>query len=195
MGAPQIPNNSVKATDENDIFTSEWFTYLQGIYKAIRADLPTKLSGVLNINTTPVSNIGGGTDDLITYLLPAKMMRNNGDYLEVEGWGILGTNGNNKTITINFGSQVIYTTAANAANDGTWSFHAKIARLSPTTQEIEVQFLSNNTDLQNDPQYPVFRTAGTQDLTTAITIKCTGTATSDSDITQNIMITKLSPND
>lgn len=195
MPAPQIPNNSQEATDESGKFTSVWFTYLQGIYKAIRADLPTKLSGVLNINTAPVSNIGGGTDDLITYLLPASMMKNNGDYLEIEGWGTLAANGNNKTITVNFGSQTIYTTAANAANDGTWSFHAKIVRLTPTTQEIMVQFLSNNTDLQNDPQYPVFRTAGTQDLTTAITIKCTGTATSDGDIAQKLMIIKLSPDD
>jgi hypothetical protein len=195
MPTPQIPNNSVPATDENSIFTSEWFTYLQGIYKAIRSNLPTKLSGILNINTIPASNIDSGTDDLITYSLPANMMKNNGDYLEVEGWGILATNNNNKTITINFGSQVIYTTAANAANGGTWSFHAKIARLSPTTQEIAVQFLSNNSDLQNDPQYPAFRTIGTQDLTTAIIIKATGTATSNNDITQKIMIIKLSPND
>lgn len=195
MPAPQIPDNAQPIADENNIVTTSWFTFFQSIYKSIRANLPTKLSGVLDFNFTPVSNIGGGTDDLITYTLPANMMRSNGDFLEVEGWGTLASNANSKTITVNFGGQTIFTTAANAANGGTWSFHAKIVRLTDTTQEIVVQFLSNNTDLQNDAQYPVFRTAGTQDLTTQLIIKCTGTGTADGDITQNTQIVKFTPND
>lgn len=193
--AIQIPNCLEPAIDENKVFTTSWVTYLQGVYKALRANLPTKLSGVLNINTTPVGNIGVGADDLITYSLPANMMKNNGDYLEVEGWGTLAANANSKTITVNFGSQVIYTTAANAANGGSWSFRAKIVRLTETTQSIDVDFLSNNTTLQNDANYPTVTTDGTQDLTTAIAIKCTGEAVDDNDIIQQIQIIKLSPND
>jgi hypothetical protein len=195
MPSPQIPSQQQPISDSDGITTTSWFTFLQSIYKAIRANLPTKLSGILNIDVTPVGNIGGGTDDLISYSLPANIMKNDGDYLEVEGWGILAANGNNKTITVNFGSQTIYTTAANAANAGTWSFKAKIIRLTSSTQEIVVEFLSNNTDLQNDTDYPAFRTAGTQDLTSALIIKCTGAATSNNDIVQKAQIIKLSPND
>ncbi len=195
MVAPQIPNAAQEVVDQDGLATTFWYRFFQGIYKSIRADLPTKLSGILNINTTPVGNIGAGTDDLISYSLSANMLKNDGDYLEVEGWGIFAANSNNKTVTVNFGSQIIYTTDANAANDGTWSFKAKIVRLTSSTQEIVVEFLSNNTTLQDDPNYPVIRTAGTQNLTTILNIKCTGTGTSTNDIIQKMQIIKLSPND
>lgn len=194
MPAPQIPYNSEKPIDDRGYFVTSWYTWLQGVYKSIRANIATKLGGTLNINITPVSNVGTGRDDLISYTLDANIMRNNGDFLEVEGWGRIENNTNVKIISIFFGSQVIYTTDLGAPNGGTWSFHIKIVRLTSNTQEIVVQFLSNNIELQ---QYPALasRAAGIQDLTQQITIKCTGQAINDGDITQNIQIIKLWPND
>lgn len=189
--APQIPNYSQSAVDKDGLFTSTWFAYFENVYRAIRSNLPTKLSGILDIETTPVGNVGGGTNDLITYSLPANMMQNNGDYLEIEAWGTYAANANNKTVTLNFGSQVILTTGAIAANSGSWKINASIVRLSPTTQEINAQIIAGNASVTTSST----RTAGTQDLTAAVTIKCTGAATSDNDIIQKIMITKLSPND
>jgi hypothetical protein len=194
MPAPQIPDNNQKMTDDNGYVTTSWFTFLQGIYKACRFNIPLKLGGILNINTTSVSNIGAGIDDLITYTMPANTMRYDGDYLEIEAWGVFAANANNKTVTLNFGGQIIYTTAANIANSGTWSLKGKIIRISPTSQEILVEMLSNNADLQNDTDYPAFRSAGTQDLTTKLIIKCTGAGTADNDIIQKVLVTKLIPN-
>lgn len=191
----QVPMSTQPVVDSDGIATTSWFMFFQGIYKAIRSSFNLKLKGMLNINTIPASNIGGGTDDLIVYTLPADTLINNGDILQIKGWGTFASNGNNKTVTINFGSQIIYTTAANAANGGTWNFTADIVRLSDSTQEINVVFLSNNTDLQNDSDYPTVQTNGTQDLTEDVIIKCTGAASSDGDITQNIQIINLTPND
>ncbi len=195
MPSPQIPQSDQPVLDEFGFFTTSWFTYFQGIYKAIRSPLKLKLSGVLNVNTTPASNTGSAETDLITYSLAADTMINDQDIVEIEAWGKFAANANNKTVTLKFGGQTIYTTAANAANDGTWNVSARIIRTAAATQEIVANMLSNNTDLQNDAQYPAFRTAGTQDLSTNLTIKCTGTGSLTSDITQYALIVRLTPYD
>lgn len=195
MPSPQIPQSDQPALDENGFFTTSWFTFLQGVYKAIRSPLKIKLSGILNVNTTSQSNVLVAETDLITYSLAANTMVNNQDLLEIEAWGKFAANANNKTVTLKFGDQTIYTTAANAANDGTWNVSARIIRTADATQEIIANMLSNNTDLQNDAQYPAFRTAGTQDLTTTLAIKCTGTGGASNDITQHALIVRLTPYD
>jgi len=195
MPSPQIPQSDQPVLDEFGFFTTSWYTFIQGIYKAIRSALKIKLSGILNVNTTPASNTLAAETDLITYSLDANTMVNDQDVLEIEAWGIFASNANNKTVTLKFGSQTIYTTAANAANGGTWNVSARIIRTAAATQEIIANMLSNNTDLQNDTEYPAFRTAGTQDLTTTLTIKCTGTGTASNDITQYALIVRLTPYD
>lgn len=188
---PQIPNNSEPATDENDLFNTAWYTWLQGVYKFCRFDLPTKLSGILNVSTTPASNDDINATNLSSYTLPAKMMKNNGDYLEIETWGTFAANGNGKNVTLEFGSQVILTTGATSPNDGSWRIGASILRLSATTQEIDAFIISGNTTISTFS----IRTAGTQDLTQSVIIKCTGTGGASGDISQKAMIIKLSPND
>ncbi len=195
MPSPQIPQSDQPVLDEFGFFTTSWFTFLQAIYKAIRSPQKLKIGGTLNSNITASNNTGVGQTDLMTYLLSSGTLVNDQDLIEVEAWGVFAANGNNKTVTLQFGAQTIYTTAANAANGGTWYLRAKILRTSDTTQEILATMLSNNTDLQNDTQYPAFRTAGTQDLSTNLTIKCTGTGGATSDIIQYALIVKLTPYD
>ncbi len=115
-------------------------------------------------------------------------MANNGDILTIKSSGVFAANADNKTLKLKFGSQTILDTGAVGANGTSWEINATIIRKSSTTQEISATAISNNT------AYGA-RTAGTQDLTTAIDIKCTGQGASSDDLTQYSQIIGLTPND
>ncbi|MEB3150914.1 MAG: hypothetical protein VKL60_18090 [Sphaerospermopsis sp.] len=187
MTQTSIPNSNQIAT-KNNFFTNAWFIYFQGIYKAIRAKFQLNLSGILSVDTDSVSNSNAGETDLITYDLAGKTLANDGDILTIQASGIFAVNGNNKTLKLKFGSQTIVNTGAVAANGTNWEINATIIRKSPTTQEISTRIISNNSA-------SVTRTAGTQNLTAAITIKCTGLGSSSDDITQEALVIGLTPND
>jgi len=184
-----IPSASEAITSETFFSTTVWFSFFQNTWRAIRGDLGLSLGGMLNVNTTSVSNSSTGATDLITYSLPANSLTNDGDILEIDAWGTYAANANNKTVVLAFGGQTILTTGAIAANDGTWSMKAKIIRKTDSTQEIVSEILSSNTSVIDSAT----RTAGTQDLTTALTIRCIGTGGASSDITQYALKINLTP--
>ncbi len=194
MSLPQVPDSQIQAIDEKSMFTVPWFTYLQGIYRTCGANIPLLLSGVLTVNSSTANNSGSSTADLLSYSMPGKTMNNNGDYLEIEAWGNLAINTNTKTITLNFGSQTIYSTQTNVAAGNSWSFKAKIIRTAANAQQIIVEALSNNSGFQTDSKYPVFSTAGNQDLGSDLVIKCTATGGASNDINQRALVVKLTPN-
>ena len=184
-----IPSASQTVTDDTFYLTTTWFTFLQSVWRAIRGDLGLSLGGMLSVDTTPSSNSGTAETDLISYTLEKNSLTNDSDILEIDAWGIFAANVNNKTVKLHFGSQVILTTGAIAANDGTWSLKAKIIRKTNTTQEIVSEILSSNTSVSDSAT----RTAGTQDLSTSLVIRCTGTAGASSDITQYALKINLTP--
>jgi hypothetical protein len=185
-----IPSASETITSETFFTTTSWFSFFQNVWRAIRGDLGLSLGGMLSVNTTSASNSLAAETDLIIYSLPKNTLTNNNDVLEIDAWGVYAANANNKTVKLYFGSQTLLTTGAIAANDGTWSLRAKIIRKTSTTQEIVSEILSSNGSVSDSAT----RTAGTQDLTTALTIRCTGQGTSSSDITQYALKINLTPN-
>lgn len=153
------------------------------------------LTGILNANTTAVGNVGTGTDDLITYALPASALEAVGQSLRVRAWGTTAGNANAKTLTINFGATVVYTKAlevATATNlqTGQWIFDMLVTRTGASTQAIVVSLrqLLGGTAAIRDEIVGHGIVAATETDTAAITIKCTGAATSDNDIVQSGLI-------
>jgi hypothetical protein len=185
-----IPSANQPITDEAFFTNTTWFTFFQNVWRGIRGDLGLNLGGMLSVNTTSVGNVGAGEDDLITYVLAKNSLINNGDVLEIEAWGIYAANANNKTVKLIFGNQTILTTGIVAANDGSWSLKAKVIRKTETTQEIISEILSSNSSVTDSAT----RTAGTQILTSDITIKCTGTGVANNDIIQYALKINLTPN-
>ncbi|HEY9706411.1 MAG TPA: hypothetical protein V6C58_28515, partial [Allocoleopsis sp.] len=175
---------------QNNTFSTVWFRFFENVYKSIRGNTDIKLGGLLNINTTSASNSGSSQTDLISYTLPKNYLKNNGDALEVEAWGIYAANGNNKTVTLNFGSQTILTTGAVAANSGSFIIKATIIRTAAATQEIISEIISSNSSVSDSTT----RTAGTQTLSDDLIIKCTATGSSSNDVTQYALKIKLFPN-
>lgn len=184
-----FPNSSEIIANEDLTPTTSWFTYFQDIWKMLSGGLGISIGGMLNINTTSANNTSTGATDLISYYL-APFLKNNGDVLEIEAWGVYAANTNNKTIDLVFGGQTILTTGVIAANAGSWLIKATIIRLSATTQEIIASIISSNSSVSESAT----RTAGTQDLTTALNIKCVGTGGASSDITQYALRINLIPN-
>lgn len=181
-----IPSSRENALQDL-VFSRPWFSYFENVFRAIRGETDVKLGGLLNVDTTSASNSGAGQTDLISYTLSAKQMPNNGDVLEIEAWGVYAANGNNKTVTLEFGSQTILDTGAIAANDGSWRINAKVIRTAAATQEIIAEIISSNSSVSDSTT----RTAGTQTLTGNVEIKCTATGGASNDITQYCLLTNL----
>jgi hypothetical protein len=147
------------------------------------------VNGRLKTDITPVGNVGAGEDTLITYTMPAWVMRTNKDTLEIEAYGTFAATANNKTLKLHWGSQTIMDSGALAINDGSWRITATIVRLSATTQECIATLTTS------DALLPIktTRTAGTQTTTSTVVIKCTGEGTASDDISQKVMNIKFTP--
>lgn len=148
------------------------------------------LGGTSNVNTTQVGNIGTGEDDLITYSLPANSLPRDGAYIEFETAGTFAANANNKQVKIYFGATVIFATGAQAFNAGAWTAKCTVIRTGATTQKASVQFASSNSLLTSSAAY----TTPAETLSSAVTIKCTGEATANDDIVQQLFTCKFFAN-
>lgn len=188
MTQTNTPNPLQQVVSKENLFTSPWIIFFQGIYKTIRAKFNLNLSGILSVNISPVSNSGSAETNLMTYELPVNNMQNNSDILSIKASGVFAANGNNKTLKLKFGSQTILDTGAVAANGTSWEINATIIRNSQTVQTISTTIISNNSAFS-------INTTGTQDLSVSNIIKCTGQGSVTNDLTENSLIIGLTPND
>lgn len=185
-----FPSYNEKVLQNDTFFSNVWFRFFEAMYKAIRGNLNIKIGGVLSFNTTSKSNVSSSQTNLISYELKANSLATSGDILEIDCWGIFAANANNKTITLEFGSQTILDTGSVAANSGAWRIKAKIIRTASNTQEIISEIISGNSSVSDS----VTRTAGTQTLSNNLTIKITATGAASDDVTQYAMLINLYPN-
>lgn len=144
------------------------------------------LVGVANVNTTAVGNVGGGTDDLITYTMPASSMVTTGKGVRILAWGETANNANAKTVVLNFGSTAILTNALTISIAGFWRIEAEVIRTGSSAQIYTSALATTGTagvalnDLEGG--------TSAQTETNTIVIKCTGAATADNDIIQRGLI-------
>jgi hypothetical protein len=139
---------------------------------------------VLNVNTTQVGNVGGGTDDLITFSVPGGTLANNGEYLHGVMAGSFAGNINSKTLTAVFGSTTFFTSGAlSVVSAADWSLEFWIYRITATTQLIIAMYTSSFGTLSGD----AIVTAASETLSGALTLKCTGAGTSNNDIVQKVL--------
>lgn len=133
-----------------------------------------------NIGTTNVGNVGTGTDDLMTYSLPANAFSTNGKGVRITAWGTTANNANAKTLTLNFGSTIMFTRAMTVSAANRWVIEVVVFRTGSNAQKYQV------TNLRDGSTSSLTPNGGTsaQTDTSAITIKCTGNATANNDIVQ-----------
>lgn len=135
-----------------------------------------------HVNTTPVGNVGAGEDDLMTYSVPADSLNVAKRGLRITVWGTTANNANAKTLKLYFGSAVILTNSLTASIAGVWRMVAEVISKGTDSQEAIAQLVTTGTAgvALNDVEV----STPTQDDGAAITIKCTGDATTTDDIIQ-----------
>lgn len=139
-------------------------------------------SGFINVDVTAVGNIGTGTDDLISYTLPANSLSANGKGVRIKCVGSGANNANTKTIRLVVGSTNISTNSLLVNNAQNWTYEVFLIRTGSNTQTYWYEFeRPSGTSLG-----VISKSIGTLTETdgSTITIKCTGTATADDDIIQ-----------
>lgn len=192
MAQANMPKvGSEPVVNEKGIFSSSWARYMNDLFLRIGGSDLYNLGGRLVTNSTAVGNVLGGEDNLITYSLPKNALHNDGDILEIVAFGTTAANGNNKTIKLKLGSTTLFDTGAVAFNNKSWCLRAEIIRTGSATQQIITTFHGDFALLTNTAIF----TAGTENLTTALTIKCTGTSGSSTtdDVIQKGLTIKMFP--
>ena len=139
-----------------------------------------KVAALANVNNAAVGNTDAGEDNLITYALPANALSANAKGVRIRAWGTGANNANAKTLKLYFGTQVILTTSLTINQVDTWKIEATVWRTGAAGQDWETHLIQSGTTTLVD----VENGTATQDETAAITIKCTGEATTTNDIVQ-----------
>lgn len=122
---------------------------------------------LVNIQSTAVGNVGFGEDDLQSFILPPNLLNATGEALEATLWGDFnGAGAKDGQLKIIWGSQTLITTNTTATQP--WTCKVCIIRTGSTAQVVMAELSINGTA-------PIVATvAGTQDLTTSVTLKTTG---------------------
>ena len=133
-------------------------------------------SGVLDVNTSTVGNVGAGEDVLWTYTMP-------GDTLSVDEQGILiriagssTVNGNNKRIRLYFGDDLIVDPGINNLTL-TWSMDCQVIRVNGTTLKSNCQVVTIGSGQTHTVLDDI-----TETLSGSVVIQLTGEAVADNDI-------------
>ncbi len=99
----------------------------------IAAGIPRRL----HVNTSVVGNVGGGEDDLMSYVAPLDTLTINHDIIYVEAWGDLAGNSGTRTINFVIGGVILFTsTLAAGFNNRGWQAKWTIVRTSSTEVEV-----------------------------------------------------------
>lgn len=137
-----------------------------------------------NINTTAVGNIGTGEDDLMTFSLPANSLTAvAGKGLHIKAWGFTANNAATKQVKLFFGTVAIMTFDLTISQANEWVIEADVWCTANNAQDYHSWLMQVGTANAFDME----RGALTQTQTAAITIKCTGNATTTDDIKQEGM--------
>lgn len=161
--------------------------------RAGSADMNTysgvSLGGTKTINITPVGNVGGGADTLITYTIAGNTATSNGDRFEWEAFGTFGAT-TTATLSCEYGGTTLISVASIVAvNNDEWRIGGTIVRTGAATQ---IAHTTLTLDLNSAGAIRSSYTAPTETLANDIVIKCTGTssAAADNDIVQKVLIIK-----
>jgi len=128
------------------------------------------VSGIINSQFT-ASGTGADTteDTLYTYSLLPNTLALPGQTLHLHCWGATGATANNKTMKLYFGASVVTTPTA-ATNAKGWDMRLDVTRAATGATQVVV----GNGSVDVTP-ITTFNNAGTDDMTTGLVVKCTGT--------------------
>jgi hypothetical protein len=146
----------------------------------------TGVSGRLNASLTSTGTTTTVEQTLLTYSLPANQLAADGDAVRVVCWGTTAANTNAKAAKLYFGTSSISSASAGPTpnpNAKKWFLELVVMRSGASAQVVS----GNGTVDLTLPT--VYTATGTDSLTAAVTIKCTGTTgTAVQDLTAQGML-------
>lgn len=156
---------------------------LRSIVNQMVLDVNVGVAGLLNVNGTTVANSGTAEATLYSYTMPANYLAVNGQSIRVRCTATTANNGNNKTLLLYFGSQSI--TSAAAANTTGGFLEYVVTRTGAATQTLEGYGQWGATGIIPTA---IQHVAGTQDLTTALDLRCRATDAVSTDTTGRLFV-------
>lgn len=139
------------------------------------------VNGRLTAQVTATGTTTTIEQSIATYTLPANTLANPGDAVRVMCWGATASNNNSKNATLYFGTSSIElggNTVSKIINNKKWFLTMTVMRSGAATQTVV------GTGAVDATLLSTYTNAGTDSLTAAVTIKCTGsTPTAAQDIT------------
>jgi len=191
-GAFTMPNGSSVPTIQGITNSIQSFAFnpsgkIQGGMNIPTTNQQTAMIGNAKSDVSTIGNVGVGEDNLLSFVIQANVLANNGDYFECDAFGEFAANANNKTLKCKFGTATIFNTGAVAFNTSNWRLNVKILRTGASAQKCIATFWSN------DATTPFLQEINTtaNSLASNQTVQFTGEATSNDDITQLHMESKL----
>ncbi len=180
-----MPNGSSVATIQGVTNSIQSFAFMPsgkiiGGMNVPTTNQQTAMVGNAKSDVSTIGNVGTGVDNLLSFVIQANVLANTGDYAEFDAFGEFAANANNKTLKIVYGTTTIFNTGAVAFNASNWRIHAKILYTGASAQKTIVTFWS--TDATTPFLQEIFAT--TESNAANKTIQFTGEATSNNDITQ-----------
>jgi hypothetical protein len=138
---------------------------------------------------TEVGTVGAGTDDLRSTTLTGGSLANDQMAIRVTAWGRFAANANNKTLNFVFGGSTLALLGASAQNNTRWYVEAIVARTGATSQEIHGIMHVTTGGAGVAPS--LLSATGAETLANDVTVKFTGSGTSDNDVIQEGMVMEL----
>jgi hypothetical protein len=111
--------------------------------------------------------------------------------VRIRAWGTTANNANAKNIKVYFGTATIADLALTVSQVGKWMVDAVVVRTAKDTQEAHALVVESVGTTLAAGKHAQLITALTADEDAAITVKMTGTATTDNDIVQEGILVVL----
>ncbi len=142
------------------------------------------VNGRLTAVVTAAANTTSAEQTLMTYTLPANRIAATGDAVKIQCWGALASNANAKSVKIYFGGTSFGSSSIGATpNNKKFIMDMLVVRTAAATQIINGMVALDLTPISIQTS-----TSGTDSFASNVTIKCTGTGASNSDVTMEGML-------
>lgn len=148
-----------------------------------------RVPGNLTNAATSIVNAGAAATNLLTYMVLAHTLTNNGDRISFRTSGRFAANANNKQIQVILGSEVVFDSGSQAANSGSWVVTGEIIRTGSTAQSVNGSFAGSGETLFNlANSRDIAQTNGINTL-----LRVVSTATADGDMTNRTLTVDYFP--
>jgi hypothetical protein len=150
------------------------------------------LVGIASVQTTQVGNVGSGTDDLMSYTLPANSLSANGKAVRITAWGTTSGTGNSKNLLFKFGGSTIANIVLDTSVINSWRIEIVAIRTGSNAQKYNIRSYYNTGSYASSEQRGNNVNGSlTETDSGTIALKFQAIGTADDDIVQHGMLVEF----